>query len=254
MRKSVLVLLFTLLAIVVTACRISSGSIHESDVNNDQPESTQDKISYDFKSEAYTYKDSITVRYPQIINLNDQDKQMKLNEMIKKRAYGYLDNYSTEDMDTFSLDLNYKVKFKSEHFLSIQFSGYTYDEGAAHPNDIFYSINIDMDKSVALKLKDMVDIDEEFVTEFREGELQSTINEQRSTLNEWTDQEWISMLKDADSRESGISSYLTNDSLGISVEVPHAVGDHAELEISYDEIKQKMNSDIQSKLRGDITP
>lgn len=245
MSKSVLMALYTFLAIVLSSCgNNNSGLIMENVTNINQLEFSQDTSSYDLSSEAYTYNDRITVRYPQIININNHDKQMDLNKMIKERAYGYLDNYTTEEMETFTLDINYNVTLKSEQFLSIQFSGYTFDEGAAHPNDIFYTINIDMNKSIALQLKDMVDIDEEFVAKFKEGELQSTISEQKGILNERSDDEWIRLLKDADSRQSGISSYLTNRSLGISVEVPFVVGNHAELEIIYDEIKANMNLDI----------
>jgi hypothetical protein len=38
-------------------------------------------------------------------------------------------------------------------------------------------------------------------------------------------------------------SYFTNDSLGISIGVIHVLGDHAEFEIKYEDIKDNMKAD-----------
>lgn len=41
-------------------------------------------------------------------------------------------------------------------------------------------------------------------------------------------------------KQSDVFSYLTADSLGISIGVSHALGDHAEFEIRYEEIKDNI--------------
>lgn len=54
------------------------------------------------------------------------------------------------------------------------------------------------------------------------------------------DQYLINDLKHADevdgTNNSGIFSYLTQDSLGISLSIPHALGDHLEMEIGYEKL------------------
>ena len=66
-------------------------------------------------------------------------------------------------------------------------------------------------------------------------------------LDELSNEDLIKKFSEADSldnigteNQSDTFSYLTNDSLGISVSVPHALGDHAEFEIKYPYIKDHM--------------
>mgnify|MGYP001363720103 CR=1 FL=1 len=184
-------------------------------------------------SNEYKYKDNIKIRYPQIENLKDKNKQTKINEIIKNNAYGYIESYSGEEIDNYDLDINYKVTLISNDLLSIQYSGYSYDEGTAHPTDQFYTINLDLKAAERLSLKSILQINKAFINEFKNAKLVSEISEDNSFLNNNTDEEWIDILNSSDDDISGAFSYLTNDAIGISLEVPHAVGDHAEYEISY---------------------
>lgn len=206
-------------------------SKHDLDASN--------RTNYAIMTESYTNKD-IKINYPQISNLSDKVKQNKVNQIIKDNAYGYLKNFSQEEIDNLSWDINYRITWKSNNLLSIQYSGYSYDEGAAHPVNQFYTTNVDMNKEITLRLKDLINIDDDFVTKFKKGKLKSTILEQRDELDRHTNQEWIEMLNNADSNESEIKIYLTEDSIGISVEVAHVIGDHAEFEIKYEDIPKNI--------------
>lgn len=66
-------------------------------------------------------------------------------------------------------------------------------------------------------------------------------SEAKDYFNSYTNHELISYLEHSDEfseqNELGIYTYITNDSLGISFEVPHAIGDHAEFEISLSELQ-----------------
>ncbi|NQX71658.1 DUF4163 domain-containing protein [Paenibacillus alba] len=191
---------------------------------------------YEIVKEIYTNNKNIIIHYPQINNLSDNVKQNKVNQIIKDNAYGYLKDFSQEEINNLSWDINYRIAWESKNLLSIQYSGYSYDEGAAHPVNQFYSTNIDMEKLITLKLKDLINIDEDFVTKLKKGSLKSTILEQSDTFERHTNQEWVEMLNNADSNESEIKTYLTKDSIGISVEVAHVIGDHAEFEIKYEDL------------------
>ncbi|WP_163859226.1 PdaC/SigV domain-containing protein [Paenibacillus elgii] len=192
-------------------------------------------IDYEIVTEVYNYK-RIKIKYPQIINWDERDKQNKVNEIVKEEAYGGLNNFSQDELNEYSLDLDYRITWKSNNLISIQYSGIGNSDGTAHPNHEFYTTNIDINKGIKVKLGDLINIDENFVKKFKEGKLQSTITEQRYILDEYTSQEWVDRLTNSDSKESEISCYLTEDSLGISVPVSHAVGDHAEFEIKYQDI------------------
>ena len=44
-------------------------------------------------------------------------------------------------------------------------------------------------------------------------------------------------------KQSDVFSYFTSDSLGISVSVSHAIGDHAEFEIKYQDLKGNIKTE-----------
>lgn len=237
-------MLSIILAVVmcaVTACTNKEPTL-ENHINETKLIENQHSISYELSPELYTYNEQININYPQISIFGKPNEQEKLNEMIKERAYSYLDNYSPEEKETFSLDMDYSVSLENEGLLSIQFSGYSYVEGAAHPVDIFDTINIDMKKFEPLQLTDIVTIDAEFLKELKESELQSDIIEQKNILTERSDEEWLTSLQHADTSEADIRWYLTENMLGISVQISHAIGDHAEFEIKYDKLKPKLNT------------
>lgn len=43
--------------------------------------------------------------------------------------------------------------------------------------------------------------------------------------------------------ESGTFSYITQDSIGVSISVPHALGDHLEMEISFAELSENIKKE-----------
>ncbi|MGG4143833.1 hypothetical protein ABEW34_11915 [Paenibacillus algorifonticola] len=105
---------------------------------------------------------------------------------------------------------------------------------------MYYTTNIDIQAETQISLKDIVQIDDGFISALKEGKLQSPITEAQELLDNLTDDEWLQMLIKADSSSSGTYSYLTKDAIGIIVEVPHAIGDHAELEVSLQNVDSKL--------------
>jgi hypothetical protein len=227
------ILLMILFAFAVVSCG--------NDPNLKRIEKASNSESYELITESYIDRE-MKINYPQIINLSDGDKQKRINNIIKNKAYGYLENDTEEENNEYSLDIDYHVTWKSSNLLSIQYSGYSYYKGAAHPVDQFYTTNIDLNKETTLRLIDLVAIDENFVKEFKNGKLQSSIVDKEYILEEYSNQEWIDILSGADDT-SEISSYLTKDSLGISLEISHAVGDHVEFEINYQDISSNIKAE-----------
>lgn len=78
--------------------------------------------------------------------------------------------------------------------------------------------------------------------ELKQSETQSDIIEQKNILTERSDEELLTSLQHADTSEVDIRWYLTENTLGISVQISHAIGDHAEFEIKYDKLKFKLNT------------
>ncbi|XOK60320.1 PdaC/SigV domain-containing protein [Paenibacillus elgii] len=248
MKKNNLPTLFILFALFLTACSISdTANINAKNMLSMKDTQQMGDLvgkndkAYEITKASFADK-GIRIEYPQIINMKDSNKQKAINEIIAEGAYGFLKNYSLET-EGFSMEIEYEIKWKTDHFLSIQYSGISYDKGTAHPTNNFYTTNIDINKEKKLKLADLVTIDEGFVKKFIGGKFKETMPEHNYIHNIFTTKEWLTMLNKADSNETEICSYFTENALGISVGVSHAVGDHAEFEIKYEDILENIKNE-----------
>ena len=192
---------------------------------------------YDLAKESYNDADkNIEINYLQITNLNDNNKEKIINTLIKNDAFQMLEDYKSGDVDLTVLEIDNEIKLKSDKIMSIQYSGYANFKNSAHPHHIFFTTNINIDNENDIKLIDLVNIDKDFVELFRSKKFKAVSPiYQTGYLESYSNDELIETLKTA-------QLYLTTDSLGISVDVPYAIGDHAEFEINYKDIKDNIKS------------
>jgi hypothetical protein len=231
----------------------SSNNIIDNTKNNDL-ESSKD-MTYELVTKTYTNKD-ITVNYPQLTSSGDITKQKLINEIIEDEALKVL-NYYSGNTEEVSLEINYDIKLQGKDLLSIQYSGIGFFKGSAHPNGIIYTTNINLNRGTRLRLSDLVKIDESFINKFKNSNYKSQELEPnealekaiKSSVEQFTVDDLIKSFNNADSldnigneKHSDIFSYFTKDSLGISVSVAHALGDHAEFEIKYEDLKSNLKT------------
>lgn len=207
---------------------------------SDTKGSTQTTINYQLTKNVYKVK-SVTVNYPQIINLGDEDKQKAINEIIKNDA---LEGFTEGVDDNLTLEINYNIQLETSNLFSIQYYGLSTTKGAAYPTNEFYTTNIDIENGKKLKLADLIKIDDSLVDSFRNGSyvaLDPNNSEMEAAVNQYvnniSNEDLIKYFNQADSRKieenpSNTYSYLTKDSIVISINVPHAIGDHAEYKIA----------------------
>lgn len=216
--------------------------------------------SYKIISETYDNNKGTKISYPQISDLSDTEKQKELNEIIKNEALKGTNYYKDVDGDV-TIDINYKIVCQEPELLSIIYSGVGNVSGAAHPSNLFYTTNLDLLNNKKLRLNDIVDVNDDFVNMLINGKFK-TVNseyeaEYKSDINMSTLDDWKKRLLAADPSDNMGSefSYMTKDSLGISVGVIHALGDHAEFEIKYKDIwkyiKLKDDANFQEFLKAD---
>ncbi|KOA19289.1 hypothetical protein CLHOM_23950 [Clostridium homopropionicum DSM 5847] len=210
--------------------------------------STQTTINYQLTKNVYKAK-NVTVNYPQITNLGDDNKQKLLNEIIKNTA---LEGFTKGVDDNLTLEINYNIPLAASNFLSIQYYGLSTIRGAAYPTNQFYTTNIDIKNAKKLKLADIIKIDDNFVKSFRNGSYvasEPSNSRMKAAVNQYinniSNEDLIKYFKQADSRNieenpSTTYSYLTNDSIVISLNVPHAIGDHAEYKIKSTDIQNNI--------------
>lgn len=198
-------------------------------------------------------KQNIIINYPQIINLGDNNRQSTVNQLIKNDVLSYVNNNIAQDA---ALELKYSVKLQTSDLLSIKYSGVAMGKGAAHPNNIFYTTNINIKNGTKIRLSDVVKIDQNLVSALKKGqyidlEAKYTKAEEAEIIkyvNNISNNDLIKYFSGADSADIeninqwSTFSYLTKDSIVISIIVPHALGDHAEFGIEYKNIKGNINA------------
>lgn len=247
---------------VVKAGTNAQKELERQDAYKTSEKTTKTNISsYQTVTETYIYNDDradFAIRYPQITNLADDERQKRINELIKKEAIprGFFDR-PADDTRMFTLPIDYKITWQSDRLLSIQYSGVGYVKGEPHPNHFFYTTNIDIGKVKKLILQDLVKIDEAFAGKFRDENIK-TVSPHPGALSgkqifiDHTPfgamEETIKLFNKADivdtkGRLPGTYSYFTPDSLGISTGTMHAIGGHAEFEIKYEDIAKHIKTE-----------
>lgn len=184
------------------------------------------------------------ISFPQIEKSNDSNKQARINCIVENEVLKVL-NYYKSSIGNVELDIDYTITLESSRILSIQYYGNGVVSGAAHPNKLFYTSNIDLLNESMIKLSDVIVLNEDFCRKFVEGEFKALWPEQNENIDliEFDTDELLVDFENADSldtietdNQSDVFSYFTENSLGISIPVPYSIGGHAEYEIEYSKI------------------
>ena len=274
MRKNILVALLLMCMLMLTSCNYTGkkeaekGQVNQDiatktiDTNSIASNNQKNENNYEIQKTSYV-KNNIKIEYPQISGLRDTVRQKTINDVLKNDAM-MLNIYGSED-DKVSLDIKYDVKWKGSNLLSVAYSGYGYVKGNAYPNNLFYTTNIDINKGDRLKLKDIVNMDKRFIEKFRGYKVKDPdVNQATAAAFKYIPQthsvdDMLKHFKEADA-EFGKSrytfSYFTKDSIGVSLEVPHAVGDHIEIEVKYQDLVDyvKFENGIWNDFTGLLQP
>jgi hypothetical protein len=246
MKKGTLIFLLICFALIAASCSASQNNVVNSGVAENRqaaPKSTtnsSDSLNYEIIKQTYTDR-KITINYPQVTKMSNSKKQDILNAVIKSEAFHVLSWFSDSELDNFSMNLDYEVKWQSSELLSIKYSGVRYLKGAAYPTNVFFTTNLNMYEGSRVKLKDLVNIDENFVEKVKRGKFS---RETSREMFKFTNDKLIESFSTADSiGDSSTFSYFTNDSLGIKVSVIHALGDHVEFEVKYQDIADNIKAE-----------
>lgn len=172
--------------------------------------------------------------------MSDSAAQEKLNKLI----YGAV----TRDLDSLEsgteYDLKSEVTFNNSSVVSMYFEGYMNVPGAAHPSQFLRTLTLDVSKQKIVTLPELVRIDEAFIDLMLNGKYSSMgyemTSEYASSIKDYLsglgNDFWLNELRNADTPGHETSSYLTEDGLVISVSVPHVMGDHIEILLSYKDL------------------
>jgi hypothetical protein len=244
----------------MTGCSISkeTASLKGAIPTDGQREANNNKID-----EINYQKDGIKATYPKIISDSTDVKRSKWNQIIEAEFQKILQIYAFNPFPELTprptgstptiLSIKDTVKLNNENYLSVVYLADFNFPYAAHPTDIIYSTTIDKKKDERARLSDLVELNQEFVKDFRKWDF-IPIEEGNQELNaaikeymlQMSDEDLLLGFQAADQINSknlwGVYSYLTPDRLGISISVPNYIGDHVEFEREYSQITKFLKS------------
>ncbi|HBJ1647128.1 DUF4163 domain-containing protein [Clostridium botulinum] len=202
---------------------------------------------YELVSKNYN-KNNVKINYPEIKKFNDDKKLKSINKYLKESALKVLDDYVKEDpnLEAVNLNVNYDVKFKNEKYISIVYEGEVNVNGTAYPSSIFYTTNVDLESGNIIRLSDYSNVND-ILNKLKDPKNIKVIAEndelavaQKDFILNIGNDNLINMVKNADFHEvntkiespkDGVYSYFDKDGVVISLQVNHAIGDHAEFKL-----------------------
>ncbi len=216
---------------------------------------------YTVSSEVYsdiTDEREIALTYPVFEGIENAEA---LNELLLAESKAYMENYLTYNHPG-EVYYSYEVSsakntYLSDSLASFICTGTLYADGAAHPINFAYTLNVDMASEKLLTFGDIIK-DFTSVTElFKDGEF-SLISSGNSEL----DNEITTLTPDdligAYSELYGIYPpvYFTENggtaSLALSLETIYALGGHVEFEAEYDKVADALTDEIKNLLKNGV--
>jgi len=203
-------------------------------------------FTYNIIDETYT-ENGITIKYPQLSKASNPTKADLVNKAIQDGIRTKLEaiKIGGKDMGDLSLDLKYDVSGYSNKVISISYQGTSYFKQAAYPVNIYYTQNITLGEVDTLPLKAIFIIDDHFIEAFKSGIYSTSrddLNLEKSGINiketiesQYSNQDLVELFKKDDANYR-----LTKEGVILSIEVPHAIGDHLEMAIPYAAIEANM--------------
>ena len=191
------------------------------------------------------------VAYPLVVSGADTSQLNLWNSIILEDINKIIGIYSLnsyprsiEGPDVFlkdTLHINYYVKRNDDKYLSILYTADYYNPYSPYPTQSVYTSNIDLQKDRRMYLHDLIGMDTNLSTDLTSWELITKDmggEEYRKALIDYILGLGNEILRkglltaDIIGHENflGIFSYITPTRKGLSISVPHYLGDHAEFE------------------------
>jgi len=206
----------------------------------EEKESEIEVLENIFEEIDSTIAKNISINYPQISGLIDADKQIRINNLIKKSAlepyYYYLERESNDNSFDFvntSLFVRYEIILTNERIFSVRFKGDIYTKGGAHGTSLGYAVNID------LKTGQRINVNELFQESFIEKITQNIFD--GDIADDYIDFIENAMISQRDDFVDSYNNfYFTEDNFYIIVIIPDAQSTRWSFSSSHEDLKSSM--------------
>ena len=218
-----------------TFCIETDKTISSDFINTILSETEIDKN--DFITAEYKFQ-NVLIKFPNLNNNSIISNRDEINKFIENNSLEILNIYNEKDVNNgnLKLEIDYKIEYYSKTFLSITFSGMGYVQRTAHPNNLFYTLNVDLHNLQLIKLEDMVKIDEHFLNLFRKS-IKNSETEPNKNAGVYFDDIPNEIILHNLKTESNlfenreVYSYFTNKHINIVYLMPYVVGSYTIIKI-----------------------
>lgn len=206
----------------------------------------------------YNTNNYISIQIPN--DCFDEAQKTFIKEFVYKTFEVTTDNkfnleYSTtkpksEDVQEveYYIEVETRVTYFTDEFVSVVFDGFFNKSHAAHPINLFFTLNFNPKTLERVYFLDKYEMNDELYDLFSEQAEKNLIKETGGVWpNDWgsfsedifSKESFFNGLKNEKNIYSSIYCYYTDNAVGFSYECAHALGDHREVEILYKDIHSK---------------
>lgn len=185
------------------------------------------------------YKDNnISVTYPQIVGLGDEDAQKFANEALYEHMKAVVDHY-VKDPEKDKLTITYETLTLYRGQYSVLYKG-TYKAASSEPVNIAFSDNINLITSTNIRLSSRISKDSLKKSIFETKDY--TITESNALNNSYvvsyleneSEEYFDELVQNADFGSTSFPnafSYSNGDEIRIIITMPHLLGDYVEISL-----------------------
>lgn len=217
------------------------------EISNKNLSDNRDIITYCAKEK--NENNYIFFDYPQIA---DGDNVEKINniivEFVETALQKYISNgfngdikssteiwkWDNEEYTLQAMDIDYTITRNDSDYLSITFEGLYNYKSSAHPIHYFDALIIDVKQCKKISLSDLYVIDSNLIQLVQQ---EAYYQLEEKIKGEYIDQ-YIEIIGKSLANSNDIVVFFTEESIGISIDVIYALGDHCEVMIDYDKLNK----------------
>ncbi len=161
---------------------------------------------------------SLTICYPQLYNMEDIDKEERINDVLFKEVLNIRDVMNNRNYVEY--DIDYRIIEANEKILSVLFTGFIKSPQKA--NNLAYSVTIDLNKERIMDLSEFFKIDKSFVESHLHKDFKVVENNfENLKENDPYVEEYV---KNYNQNTHKHDFYINNGTLGLIIPAPQAMG------------------------------
>lgn len=207
---------------------VSAGQTGRPDLTN---------VKLEAKDTEYT-ENSISVTYPQIVGLGDEDAQKFANDALYTHVRSVIDHY-VKDAENDKLTITYETLTLYRGQFSVLYKG-TYQSGSDEPVHIAFTDNLNLITSSNIRLSSRISKDslKKSIYEVKDYTITDSSAIKDAYVVSYLEGEpedfYDSLVQNADfggSDYPNAFSYSNGEEIRIIINVPHLLGDYVELSL-----------------------